>query len=140
MSQKLDFNPLVHALTSFTEAVECVNESSFRVDLNIRQQNTIRVGVIQNFEFSYELSWKMLKRQLTLEEGDSTISPLSRRDLYRLGARKGLIVEPEKWFIYHQARNQTSHTYDQTKAQLVLDVAMEFLPSAKDLLQKLQQR
>ena len=32
----------------------------------------------------------------------------------------------EKWFVFHEARNMTSHDYDGIKAQEVLGIAIEF--------------
>lgn len=65
---------------------------------------------------------------------------LSRRDLYRLGAKKGLVDDPEAWFIYHRARNETSHTYDEKKAEVIYRVALEFKAAAEELLVRLESR
>lgn len=137
---KLDFTPLVKAITSLTEALVSTEDASFMSSLSDAQQRTMRAGVIQNFEFSYELSWKMLSRQLKDDEGSEAISVLSRKDLYRFAARKGLLNDPEAWFVFHKARNETSHTYDERKANEVYRVAIDFLPHAKALLTKLEER
>lgn len=61
----------------------------------------LRDGVILRFEFTYELSWKMLKRFLE-EYGLERPDRLSNRDLFRVGYEQGLIEDPEKWFLYLQ--------------------------------------
>ncbi|MEA2004569.1 MAG: HI0074 family nucleotidyltransferase substrate-binding subunit, partial [archaeon] len=69
----------------------------------------LRDAVIQRFEYTYELCWKMLKRQL--EEGSphpSAVDALSFRDLLREGAEKGMIRGVEDWFVYREQRNITS--------------------------------
>lgn len=131
---KLDFTALGKALQSLAEAVESVEDKTFMAMLTDAQRRTMRAGVIQSFEFSYELSWKMLRRQLLQDEGESEVAPLSRKDLYRLGARKQLLENPEAWFVFHRARNETSLTYDEAKAQAVYVVTLTFLGEARALL------
>ncbi len=80
-------------------------------------RNTLLAGVIQNFEFVYELSVKMLRREL--ERGSDTpgeIDAANFRDMLRIAAERGLIDNIEAWFGYRQMRNLSAHTYDQTKA------------------------
>ena len=103
-------------------------------------QDTLIAGVIQKFEFVYELSIKMMKRQLKLlaavpEEIDSS----DFRDILRLSARAGLIDTVEDWLLYRKMRNVTSHTYDQDKAQQIYQQISDFLQSAQFLLNQLKQ-
>ncbi len=44
------------------------------------------------------------------------------------------------WMDYHQARNRTSHTYDQDVADEVLETARKFLPEARALLEAIERR
>lgn len=100
----------------------------------------VRDAVIQRFEYTYELSWKMLKRFLDESEGASAVDPLSRKDLFRLGGERGVVENVEAWFAYHRARNETSHTYDENKAEQVYEVARQFAGDAEKLLQELERR
>ncbi|PCJ50975.1 MAG: nucleotidyltransferase [Gammaproteobacteria bacterium] len=134
----LDLTSLRKSLDSLSEAIDSVSDTEFMESLSEQQCRLIKAGVIQNFEFTYEASWKMLKRQLVLQEGGADVNLLSRKDLYRLGAQKGLIDAPEKWFEYHRARNETSHTYDQKKSEFVYQLTLTFLPSVKYLLNALE--
>jgi nucleotidyltransferase substrate binding protein (TIGR01987 family) len=97
----------------------------------------LRDGVIQRFEFTYELAWKMLKRYLE-QYGLEKAEGLNNRELFRMGREQGLIADPEKWFHYLAMRNQTSHVYDQAKAAEVFAAAREFLPDAQYLLRRLR--
>jgi len=135
-----DFSPLEKALRSLSEAIESTTNDIFMASLLESQRRTMRAGVIQNFEFSYELSWKMLRRQLIAEEDQTTITTLSRKDLYRFAAQKGVIADPEIWFLFHHARNLTSHTYDEQTADEVYKITLQFLPAALDLLTQLNAR
>lgn len=97
----------------------------------------IRDAVIQRFEYTYELCWKFIKRDLTEDIGSETVNMLSRRDLFRVAADKNLIADPIPWFTFHKARNETSHTYNKQTAEQTYLIALEFLPCAQNLVDKL---
>jgi nucleotidyltransferase substrate binding protein (TIGR01987 family) len=92
---------------------------------------------MQRFEYCYELCWKMLKRVLAEDQGIETVSVLSWRDLFRLAAEKQLIADPLIWFEFHKARNETSHTYNETKANEVYTATRKFALAARQLLDAL---
>jgi nucleotidyltransferase substrate binding protein (TIGR01987 family) len=104
-------------LTSLHEAVQAMGETLARAEddklmgsLDEVTQNAIRAGVIQHFEFTYELSWKFVQRWLRLNASVTDADPLTRRELFRTAARYGLIANPQHWFGYSEARNLTAHT------------------------------
>ena len=101
---------------------------------------TVRAGVIQHFKVAYELSWKMLKRWLKENIGAATVDGINHRNLFRLGAESRLIADVEHWMEYHDARNSTSHTYDENAALNVFLEATEFVHDAKHLLKTLEAR
>jgi nucleotidyltransferase substrate binding protein (TIGR01987 family) len=93
-----------------------------------------RDGVIQRFEYSFELVWKISKRVLA-SMGIQSLSPKSViRDL----AAQGLIANPELWFTFLQARNYTSHTYNESAAQWVHSMSKDFMLEAEILVEKLK--
>jgi len=141
VNQKLDFSALQQAINSLSEAIDVVtNEQWFNQQGN-SVQNTLIAGVIQNFEFVYELSIKMLKRQLEKESSSpEEIDFASFRGLLRMALEKGFIQNIDTWFEYRQMRNITSHTYDHEKAQQVNEMTSQFLKSAIILLNQLEQR
>ena len=124
MNEKLILAPFRKALESLEEVIAQP------------KNDFIRDATIQRFEYTYELAWKMLKRHLDWM-GASDTETLSKRDLLREGAKSGLIGDAEKWFEYHQARNETSHTYDATTAEEVYETALKFAPDARKLLEVL---
>src|SRR3990172_7469805 len=99
--QRLDLSPLRMALASLDLA------------LAPPKNEFIRDSVIQRFEYTYELSWKHLKRHLEADEGVANIDQLTRKQSFRVAVEKGLIRSIEEWFAYHRARNDTSHAYNQ---------------------------
>ena len=96
----------------------------------------LRDGVIQRFEFTYELAWKTLKRYLQ-EYGLEKVDSLNNRDLFRVGFEQGLIDDPTVWFHYLKMRNQSSHVYDEVKAAQVFAAAREFQQAAQSLLERI---
>ena len=82
-----------------------------------------------------------LDQRRTRHHGDprrDEVDQLSYRDLMRLGAEKGLIQDPRRWFDYRQQRNITSHTYDEDRANSVFNSAVSFLDDARLLLERLK--
>ncbi|MFW5442763.1 MAG: nucleotidyltransferase substrate binding protein [Methylococcaceae bacterium] len=67
MKEKLDFSSLKQVIKSLAEAIDVVADEQWFKQQKITVQNTLIAGVIQNFEFVYELSIKMLKRQMEIE-------------------------------------------------------------------------
>lgn len=102
-------------------------------------QDTVRAGVIQNFEVAYEQCWKMMRRWLVENVGKAYVDNVNtRRGLFRLAAESHLITDVERWMDYHSGRNETSHTYDEDTAQSVFEDAIEFANDAKQLFSTLE--
>ena len=104
-------------------------------------QNILIAGVIQNFEFVYELGFKMIKRQLEAEAASPTeVDESNFRDVLRMAGEKGLIADVEAWFDYRRMRGITSHTYNKEKARQVYQGTLKFIDDARALLAKLEAR
>jgi nucleotidyltransferase substrate binding protein (TIGR01987 family) len=112
------------------------------LDAAIAQPKTdfLRDSVIQRFEYSYELAWKAIRKQLIDELGSSEVDGLSRRDLFRKALAQRLISDFELWIEFHEARNSTSHNYDETNSERVYSVALSFATQAKVLIRLLEGR
>ena len=133
----LDLSSMERAVKALEVALDIYDRSPLPDDH--AEKTVLRDGVIQRFEFTCELSWKMLKRHLE-EYGLERPDRLSNRDLFRVGREQELIDDPEKWFLYLRMRNLTSHVYDDLKATEVFQAAKRFLPDAQYLLERLQER
>lgn len=103
------------------------------------ENNLIRDACIQRFEYTYEISTKILRRYLELTEANSgEITTLSFPDLVRLGSKRGILLNDwEKWTVYRNARNATSHTYDENKAKHVVKAIPAFIEDVKFLIEKI---
>ncbi|MBH1987040.1 MAG: nucleotidyltransferase substrate binding protein [Burkholderiales bacterium] len=137
----LDLSALRSAMASLDDGLAVVGDSNWFSQQDERVRNTLVAGVIQNFEFVYEISVKMLRRQLEAEaDTPAEIDQAGFRDLLRLAAEKGLISDVEAWFGFRQMRNITAHTHDHAKAQQVYQGTQAFLIHARQLLAQLEAR
>ncbi len=85
-------------------------------------------GVIQRFEYTFELAWKTLKDYL--EEGGLIISPLTPRQVIKEAFAAKVISEGEVWVNMLDHRNLLSHTYDSAVfEQAVEAIAGRYLPA-----------
>lgn len=136
----LDYTPLGNAIAQLEKSLTYANSPAAMADPGLREQ--LRNSVIQCFEFTYELSWKMLKRYLEeTEPNPSEIDISTFQNLIRLGNERALLRSDwRQWKIYRQARTDSSHTYDATKAEAVFAVAPDFLVEARHLCDELMRR
>lgn len=137
---ELDLSSLREAVHAMSETLARANDENLMGSLDEVTQYAIRAGVIQHFEFTYELSWKFIQRWLRNNASPEDAQPLTRRELFRTAARYGLIADPQPWFQYSEARNLTSHTYDRIVANQVFAVAARFLADSSYLLEQLELR
>ena len=74
-------------------------------------------GLIQAFEYTYELSWNMI-RDYFRWQGNTGIT--GSRDAIREAFANGLIEDGDGWMRMLKDRNRTSHTYNEETAQEIL--------------------
>lgn len=70
-------------------------------------------AVIQRFEFTFELSWKLMKSYLEYEGIEGAVSP---RSTIRLAFKQEIITDGDDWITMMLDRNRTSHVYDEELA------------------------
>lgn len=136
----LELDSLKKAIGSFEKAIHAVKTAPHIKGNDEDILDTVKAGVIQNFEFTYELCWKFMKRWLEINYGPSFAEGVHRRELFRMAAENNLIDDVQVWMDYHQSRNLISHTYDDGVAEDVLKAATMFLPEAKRLLEAIEKR
>lgn len=136
----LDFTALRSAIAQLEKSLAYAGSSAALADAGLREQ--LRNSVIQCFEFTYELSWKMLKRYLEATEASpAELDTAPFQNLIRIGNERGLLRSDwRQWKTYRQARTDSSHTYDAAKAEAVFALAPDFLAEAQALLQELTRR
>jgi nucleotidyltransferase substrate binding protein (TIGR01987 family) len=100
----------------------------------------MRDGLIQRFEFTYEMAWKTMKRYLEVEHQEDAPDQWSRRDLYRVAAEAGLIEDLTAWFDYMRLRNLSSHTDNRDTAARVATAIPGFADECAALIERLTER
>ena len=139
MRKKLDISSLTKAYESFSNALKTADiyESRFSEEIFYTKE-LVRAGVIQHFEYTYELSWKMMKRFMEIDEG--RLKGFTNKALLRKAGELELIDDFHKWREFHEARNLTSHIYDEEIAEKVYTTAKEFDVYVKKLISKLEEK
>ena len=137
---KLDLSSVRKAVESLEKTLRVADDEGFMSALNQDQKEAVRAGVIQNFEFTYELCWKFMRRWLEGNLGSVYVAGVSRRQLFRLSAEHRLLDDVDRWMEYHDARNEAAHTYDEDTAEEVFETAHQFLSDARQLLRALEAR
>ena len=95
-----------------------------------------RGATIQAFEFSFELSWKLLLRYFKVELNLDLASP---RSVLKEAGKRGILADVSIWLDYLKNRNLTVHSYNQETADTVYDVAKKFHPDAVILTKKIEE-
>ncbi len=135
----LDLSSLKEAIIALNEALDFSHDPLMET-LSRPQRNTVQAGVIQSFEFTYELAWKFMKRWLEHNLGSTYVDGVTRKQLFRLAAEHHLIDDVEAWFEYHNARNKTSHTYNHVTALEIYDITHGFLDDVQLLQKNLEEK
>lgn len=134
-----DLSSLQKAVGSLERAIK-VAETVIKGKVDTDQEEVIRAGVIQNFEFTYELCFKFMKRWIEANMSAVPTDTLTFKEVLRMAAESQLITDMDNWIEYRDARNETAHTYDNDKADDVFEVALNFAKDAKALLSTLESK
>ena len=101
--------------------------------------NLEKEGVIQRFEYSFELAWKTLRD--FLEEGGLVISPVTPRQVIKDAFAAKVLVDGQIWINMLDHRNRLSHTYSPSVfADAVKSIASSYLPAMKILHDELKKK
>ena len=115
-------------ITPLLQARNIIEQFSQHIDTDQE-----KAGLIQAFEFCFELSWKTMKRILD-KQGIDVNSPKST---FREAAKNGMINDPQIWFAFIEQRNLTVHTYDSSKAALVVAAIPQFRQELDNFIKKI---
>lgn len=80
-----------------------------------------RAGLIQSFEFTFELAWKTLKDYLAKQGIDAQFP----RDVIKQAFATQLIEDGTQWIQMLDKRNELTHTYNEKQAQKAIQTIRE---------------
>lgn len=93
-------------------------------------------GVLQRFEFTFELAWKCMKDYLELEGIVSSIG--SPREIIQLAYKHNIIDNGDVWIDMMLSRNSLSHIYDENISRDIYDkIKDEYIVLLKKLIEKI---
>jgi len=91
------------------------------------QNHLYEMATIQAFEFCIELGWKLLKDYLKHQGVKDVSLP---RDVIKQAFHFEIVTDGQTWIEMLEARNKTSHTYDDAQAaQVVAQIGQVFYPA-----------
>lgn len=115
---------------AFSQLDEAVDLASSRELSNLEKQ-----GLIQAFEFTYELARNTLKNFL---EWQGISDLIGSRDTTREAFNQGLVSDGQAWMNMMTDHNRTSHTYNQKTAEAIIrNIRRDYHPQFKALLSTL---
>ncbi len=120
-----------NALGRLSYAIDFLNCG---VERDENERELLMTGAIKNFELTWELSWKVMKDYAEYQ-GFHDIR--GSRDALRKAFSMGLITD-ERWMQSIEARNTTSHDYDEEILNTVFDsIKSTYYPLFKDFEKKM---
>jgi nucleotidyltransferase substrate binding protein (TIGR01987 family) len=135
---KLDLTSLRASLAALEKSLHFLSSEMAR-DADLREQ--FRNSAIQCFEFTHELAFRMIKRQLERMAADPAgVDTMAYMDIVRSGAEAGLVADVARFRDYREKRNITSHTYDAAQAERIVGVLEDFRKDVRHLLVELEKR
>lgn len=105
------------ALRLLGQAVEIVSQ---RVNGDEAVEDLLKEGLIQRFEYTHELAWKVMKDYAEYQ-GYTDIR--GSRDAFRKAFEMGIITD-KRWMESIADRNLTSHNYDDETAEAIYEAVV----------------
>lgn len=136
----LELTSLKKAFTSLEKSTKVAQIKMADETADIDEVETIKAGVIQNFEFTYELCWKLMKRWLEMNLSPGLMEGVTRKQLFRYAAENFLVKDFDAWMLYHELRNKTADTYDSEVANEIFNNTGMFLKHTEEFLKALEVR
>ena len=119
-----------------------IDEKEFEIqsDEDIKEvlEEIIKEGLIQRFEYTYEMAWNVMK-DYALYQGNSELT--GSRDAIRYAFSTNLIKNGEMWMDMMKSRIKTSHTYnEETANEIYLKILNEYYDAFKDFEKTMEEK
>ena len=124
----------IQRFSNFKKAFEQL-QKAFLLSTQRELSDLEKSGVIQTFEYTFELAWKTLKNFL---EHKGNFDILGSRDAIKLALQYNIIYGNE-WLEMIKARNLTSHIYSEEEVEEILEAILHrYYPKLLELKEKLE--
>jgi nucleotidyltransferase substrate binding protein (TIGR01987 family) len=122
----------IQRLNHFSKALSQLKRFIDKGDLNELEKQ----GLIQSFEYTYELAWNTLKDYFE-SQGETNLH--GSRDVFRLAFRRDIIEDGETWMDMIKCRTLTVHTYDEKIAEKIAsDITNRYYPEFMTLAKRMK--
>ncbi len=119
-------------LADFQQAYQRLAEALKKTDFVDLEKD----GVIQRFEFTFELAWKTLKDYLSDQGFSDVVSP---KKAIQVAFENNLIKNGDIWIEMLEDRNRMSHMYDQKISENIFqNIQQKYRSAFEDLITKLK--
>ena len=127
-------------MKKFESFSSCLNVLA-QADKNLAKQNEIyRMGIIGQFNLTFELAWKALKEILELH-GVADAATGSPREIFKAAYKLGWLSDEKIWLDMLKKRNIAVHVYDEERAVTVTNVIFtEYISALQELGKELSKR
>ncbi len=124
-------------LINFSNALKRLAEAAEEFKNN-STSGGILDGVIQRFEFTYELAWKTTKEYL---EDIGIVDKTSPKAIIKEAFVQKMITDESRWLLMLNDRNLTSHVYKEEIAEEISErIINSYIDEFQNLLRKLRDR
>lgn len=136
--QIFDFDRYQEKREELRENLDSKNEHYLMVELE--QLDLDREGIIQRFEYTFELFLLTLQDYLKFT-GEAPEEISGKTGILKRALSNGLIKDHDGWRRMLKSRNLTSHTYDEETAdEITADVIENFFPLMQKLYARLEEQ
>ena len=100
----------------FRQRLQNLQKAFRQLESGVAIQNPSEIetqGIIQSFEFTFELAWKTIKDYL---ESQSVMARFPR-EVIKEAVQTDIIEDGDLWLEMLEKRNQLAHTYDEKTAK-----------------------
>ena len=97
--------------SNYLKAISQLKKFIDKGDLNELEEQ----GLIQAFEYTYELAWNVMKDYYVFEQAVENVQ--GSRDAIRIAFNRGLILDGKTWMEMIESRIKSSHTYNESIAK-----------------------
>jgi nucleotidyltransferase substrate binding protein (TIGR01987 family) len=129
----IDYSPLGKAIQRLREGLDALGREP--------ENSLYRDAVIQRFEFTYGLCAGMMERFLMHAASVQPDNKMTFPTLIRTASEMGLLRSGwDVWYRFREARNLTSHVYNEDIARQVVDKIPSFAEETDYLYAELERR
>ena len=117
-------------IDNFCRCLKVLEKGNFQ---NAEDDEIYRMGMIGQFQLTFELAWKALKFVLE-QDGVGEAETGSARDILKLAVRTGFLQDENIWLLMLKKRNQSTPIYNEEDAdELLILIRDSFIPAFRDL-------